>query len=326
MHGRTSRPSSEADTNLYDVAFPDQRRVISSGDYATARHPDKSQYVPGKQMPPRRLVTVTKVPSGGGSGGGGSDTTDGAQRQEPKKSLPPTPTGMERKVSDDGLTSNPLYGSQDRLLSDIAALDFDEHIREMEAESAALEGHNHSGIGAAAALPESLDVDESEMTFTTNPMYGELEPEQKKQEMEKHSKLGTSAVRQDTEAGEKQTDNNGLDHESSSREEGNSHLCESEQNLTQGSSHERETEGEQPTSAAAGENGIERDAKGYSKVDKSKKVNSSDPGNSDGVADNVHVAPPLERQVSEDPPPLPERKYSYDESELNQPPSLSENK
>ena len=44
VHRTSSRPNSDADASLYDVTFPEGRKVLSPGsDYAIARHPDEPQ-------------------------------------------------------------------------------------------------------------------------------------------------------------------------------------------------------------------------------------------------------------------------------------------
>ena len=362
----SSRPGSEEDVKLYDVAYPEGRTVISSGDYAIARHPDVSQYNKGgaPKLPPRRMVSLVQWPPGGDMTDGGTQSI----KQKRSKSHSPPPVaaaadnGETNNQDDDGLTVNPLYGSQDQLLNELALLD--EEIKENLIE---LDNHQSSAAAVVGGeeerqlasmgvddLPESLDFDEADQQFTTNPMYGELEEEQKRIMMERSANTNSAARSEGRSVmtAEKRTEGGGGGGTESSKEEtpqptDSSSLCESEQCMAQDSKErtgeaasEQSSSSTSTTVAAAGSDGsgIQRDAKGYSKVDKSKKANgesgegvASNPENSetkegDSASGAIDVpVPPLENQSSEDssvgsPPPLPERNYSFDESELNKPP------
>ena len=375
LHGKSSKPTSEADTNLYDVAFPEGRRVISSGDYAVARHPDMAQYKPGApKLPPRRMATIATMTPG-------RDMTDGVGKQSQEtqrsKSSSPPPAVVKEKIAvkeDDGLTANPLYGSQDVLLTELALLD--EQIKEMELETrSTTAGGERPASAGAAALPGMMDYDEADQQFTNNPIYGSLEEEQKKKLLEGRPDLVSLTERSSSREGQREgetrsrsrdgeregeTRSRSRDGEregetrsrsregetTSGKEEtpqpiDNSLLCESDQNVAQ-TSQEKDSSAraeQSPTAtaaAAASEGGIQRDGKGYSKVDKSKKASEggredvSDGGGSEKTDSKEKEAvaaatPQLESQGSDDsenttPPPLPERNYSFDESELNKPP------
>ena len=431
-HGRSSRPTSDADTNLYNIAFPEGRKVISSGgDYAIARHPDLPHYSAGvPHLPPRRMASGTKMPSSAH----GWDTTDSGageiqqvqqqlqkpQSQEAKKApLPPPPSsgavgGTQQLnggggVGDDGMTTNPMYGAQDHLLTELAILNMTETMREFELDSSIPEGYSgrvvHTGSGAAGVVAESLNlemVDDEDQEFTPNPIYGDLEEGQKRRILEEESRArlnlsswveeGAASTRSRAgEGGERQGEKSrGEACQGSTEVEDRSLLSECDQGIAQsrregrhnnsnttaqsgkeGESNvlqnrqEREssqlstssstttstsdqtagTSGEQSTAAATSEGGgIQRDAKGYSKVDKTKKASSGEEGGGGGMGANsgsesressVPVDIPLaavpntlagQDSVESNgtpPPPLPERNYSFDESELNQPPVIN---
>ena len=347
LTGRSSRPSSEADTNLYDVAFPQGRRVIATGDYAVARHPDTPQYPAGApKLPPRRMATAPHLIVGRESTDGG----DSLQSQEVKK--PPVPRaassspvheakggGKAGEEDDDGLTVNPLYGSQDQLLNDLAILE--EQIRDMELDqigSPTIGGAQSSNTtSVAAALPDdSEDLDEADQQFTVNPIYGDLSSAQKQKAAER-SRVSNNNMAARIEGGVA-SERVSKDKEESVKPMDNSLLSESEQSVAQATQKEKvpsPLSAEEPSSAAASDGGIQRDAKGYSKVDKSKKVNScvsepvetGDGGRKEEEGSEAMAVPSLVSQGSVDtdasPPPLPERNYSFDESELNRPPTAA---
>ena len=401
-HGRSSRPTSDADTNLYDIAFPEGRKVISSGgDYAVARHPDVPQYTPGAPyLPPRRMASATKVPQHGwdatDSVAGETQQQQQQHQQKPpsqeakKAPLPPPPSTAEAQQQnggDDGMTTNPMYGAQDRLLTEISILNMNEQIREFDlhVDSSVPESYSgrvvHTSSGAAGVLAESLEmIGDEDQVFTPNPIYGELEEEQKRRifEEERRAKLNLSGCTEEGaattgprtgEGGERQGDEACQDLEVEDR----SLLSECDQGIAQSRQSGKDGEGvvqgqqeressqlststtsysdqtaasEQSPAAAAtsmSESGIQRDAKGYSKVDKSKKVSNSEGGEASSGAtagnesreSSVPVDIPLAAAVPNvlesqnsngsngTPPPLPERNYSFDESELNQPPVVN---
>ena len=378
VHRQSSRPTSDADTNLYNVAFPEGRKVISSGDYAIARHPDMPQYTPGgvPYLPPRRVASVTKVPLR-------RDMIDGPeaearepqpqqQSQEAKKPLPPPPSGAEeaqKNGDDEGMTTNPMYGSQDHLLTEMAILNMNEQLRDLDLhmDSSVPEGYSgrvvHTSTGAAGVVVEGLEMDdEGDQEFTSNPIYGELEEEQKRRivEEEKRTKLNMSSCTEEADTGEGERHGQTKDGACQKDIEDRSLLSESDQGMVQ-SRQEREpsqlsttstsssttTAASEQSAAAASESGVQRDAKGYSKVDKSKKVGSGSTSGGEAAGSSasesregsveVHLpsmavpvppGPMLESQISDEtnsgtPPPLPERNYSFDESELNQPPVIN---
>ena len=410
-HRRSSRPTSDADTNLYDIAFPEGRKVISSGSgYAIARHPDVLQYTPGApHLPPRRMASATNMPVHG------SDTTDSGAReteqqqhqqqyqmlqsQEAKKApYPPPPssgavggTQQQNGGGDDGMTTNPMYGAQDHLLTELAILNMNEQMREFELDRSVPEGYSgrvvHTSSGAAGVLAESLEmIDDGDQEFTPNPIYGELEEEQKRRmlEEERRAKLNLSSCVEEGVASTGSRAGEGGERHGQSRDEAcqdtevedRSLLSECDQGIAQ-NRQEREQSGKEgegvlqyrqeressqlstssstttdqtaaseQSAAATSENGIQRDAKGYSKVDKSSKKVSNGEGEggeaSSAVAGNstsesregslpvdipLAAVPNTANQNSVEsngtPPPLPERNYSFDESELNQSPVIN---
>ena len=443
VHRTSSRPNSDADASLYDVAFPGGRKVISSGGgYATARHPDVPQYTPGApHLPPRRgMSSATVMPPT--RGGHGWDTTDSgavesqqheqqqqqqqveqkSQSQEAKKApLPPPPSSgamgetrqQQKNGDDEGMTTNPMYGAQEPLLTELAILNMNEQLREFELDSSIPEGYSgrvvHTSSGAAGVSIETLEmIEDGDQEFTPNPIYGELAEEQKIRilEEERRAKLNLSSHVEEGEAakakasgprtGELGVEGGGErygesgDKASQDTEvEDRSLLTECDQgmaqrrqeveakdnvNVAQGGKEgeggaalqnrqERESSqlstssstttasiGEQSAASAMSDgSGIQRDAKGYSKVDKSKKasnVEGADEVSGGAVAGNnsssesregsslpvdiplAAVPNTLAGQNSLEsngtpPPPLPERNYSFDESELNQPPVAS---
>lgn len=399
-HRKSSRPASDADSSLYDVAFPEGRKVISSGEYATARHPDAPQYTPGApRLPPRRMASMSKVqPRWDAVDGAGNEAQH--QQQLPQKSQeakkpprspspppPPPPTSSSGAVKngkqngdDHGMTKNPMYGSKDNLLTEFAILNMQQQFRELERDSSISVAYSgrvvHTSTGAASVLAESLEmVDDEDEMFTPNPVYGELEEAQRRRFLEKgkcpnsSSEEAVASTGHDKEGGESHKQI-GVE---TFREvvESNSLLCESDQGLAQ-SRQERRLEGvsqsqrkvgeeqerktshlspdttdelaaanEQPSAVSTSDGGIQRDAKGYSKVDKSKKLNgnatsvdgreggdtdgstntatNSASGSREGSVKVLSAVPTLEEQNDDEaPPPLPERNYSFDESELNQ--------
>ena len=454
-HGRSSRPTSDADASLYDVAFPEGRKVIApGGDYAIARHPDVPQYAPGTSglpphLPPRRVASATQMQpvrrwDSTDSGAGEAQTQQQQQQQHPrpqqqsqeakKAPLPPPPSSspppsfsssssgavggeipqQQNGGSDDGMTTNPMYGSQDHLLTEMAILNMNEQMREFELDSSVPEGysgrvvHTHSGAagvvflagGAGGGGSQELEmIDDGDQEFTSNPIYGELEEQLKRRvfEEETQAKLNlsryvdregaatSSGASMVGEGGERhgQSRDDGAQREE--MEEDRSLLSECDQGIAEirregvdtttmtqsGKEGERgvsqnrqEREASQLSTASSsstvtdhtaatststseqstesGGGGVQRDAKGYSKVDKNKKTSNSvevggggDNSTSESQEGSLPVDIPLAavsnrlaNQSSVDsngtpPPPLPERNYSFDESELNQPPLVN---
>ena len=431
-HGRSSRPTSDADASLYDVAFPEGRKVIAlGGDYAVARHPDVPQYAPGAgalpHLPPRRMASATKMQPVRGwdltdSGAGEIQTQHQQpqpQQQKPQsqetKKAPLPPPQQQNGGGDDGMTTNPMYGSQDHLLTEMAILNMNEHMCEFELDSSVPEGysgrvvHTHSGAAGVVFLAggggsQELEmIDDGDQEFTSNPIYGELEEEQKRRVFEEEARAKRYVDREGAatssgasmvgEGGERhrQSRDDGAQRQDSREEveEDRSLLSECDQGIAEirregaggiiaqsgregergvsQNRQEREASHLSTTSSSstvtdltvasstseqsAESGGVQRDAKGYSKVDKNKKKSNSEVAEGGGgeisgaVAGNnstsesregslpvdiplAAVSNMLANQSSIDsngtpPPPLPERNYSFDESELNQPPLVN---
>ena len=174
---RKERTSSEDDTTLYDVAFPVNpgkggRGVLpkTEGEYSTAYIKDQNTNVPRTRMP------ISKMPLG-----------PEPLKDEPPKGSPPKskPQLVKKKESEEGLTMNPLYGSQDNLLSAIAALDDSTEVRgEKQAINPVYGERKDVMLGqkqVGARLEETCDgapreLEDSEETDTRSRLHGESSP------------------------------------------------------------------------------------------------------------------------------------------------------
>ena len=236
----------EADMRVYDVAF--------QPDGNTQTIPTEGQYTVLGQPDPSRVVREpSKVP--------GPSLRD--TRSSTKSPL--------RKHSDDTLTSNPLYGSQDDLLR--AA------IRKLE---------DHEIEDPPQLPPRNKDTDNVDMgelelgdgDLAINPVYGEhgtcaSQPE-KLYPLNPNYATHSLPHQQVTQPLDECAPSDGIsktDHESPSHG----------------------ADEPTPPTPAVGPGVIKRDAKGYSKVDKSKKTKREESDDDSGT-----------------PPPLPERLYSDD--------------
>lgn len=236
----------EEDMRVYDVAFqPDP-----SGNTQTI--PTEGQYTILGQPDPSRVVREpSKVP--------------GPSLGDPLSSKKSPP----RRHSDDTLTSNPLYGSQDNLLhnDNLRAA-----IRKLEDQ-----GHNISDppqlpprnkeIGVDNIDVGTLELDDQDLEI--NPVYGEHSTltNQPEKLYPLNPTYAVHSIQGQTKPLNKHDSK--PDHESPSRESTPS---------------TQETEGEV----------IKRDVKGYSKVDKSKKNKREDSDDDSGTP------PPLPERLYED--------------------------
>lgn len=224
------RPSSEDDNSLYDIAYQVNPKKGGRGVLPKAESQYDTAYLKdGNVNLPRTTMPVSKMPLGPKPTGRPAEPLPQPELQK---------LNLERKESDDGLTVNPLYGSQENLLTDLTAL---------EGSTEATDG---GGQKQAA-----------------NPVYG------KPTDIVVDPRQGASDDAGSEDPNSVNTSQNpGRDSPS-------------------GSLVHR---GRSPTP-------IQRDGKGYSKVDKSKKNGHQESSKQEEEEEEDGVAPPL-----------PERNYSFE--------------
>lgn len=174
---RKQRTGSGDDATLYDVAFPVNpgkggRGVLpkTEGEYSTAFIKDQNTNIPRTRMPISKMLL-------------GPEPLKDEPPKEP--SSQPKPQLVKRKESGEGLTTNPLYGSQDNLLSAIAALEDQTEVRaEKQAINPVYGERKDVMLGqkqVGAELEETCDgtpkdLEESEETDSRSRLHGESSP------------------------------------------------------------------------------------------------------------------------------------------------------
>ncbi len=286
---RQQRSSAVDDFALYDIAFPPTslskgRRLLSQdAEYGTVTNPD-SNIIPRTKMPVNKLPLslgkpkevlkqplnplygsqedllaamepaqekpgqssprLARLPSGSGKTMSELLKTFQPPREETDDA--PPPGQLRKKSEDDGLTANPLYGSQDKLLDALKL----------------------------QTLEDSVEVDPSRW-YKPPESGNEIEEGQQTPE-----RKGSPEIRDGTPTGEGE--------ETGATVKPSEAMLVEQQNADEQQSGYREST---PT-------GILRDAKGYTKIDKSRKVEEEE-----GEGEDAVVAPPI-----------PQRNYSWDSS------------
>ena len=130
---RKERPQSEADTTLYDVAFQPSRAAktatlpVRRSDYGTINVEESKD---GSNIP-RTKTPLAKMPLSKSKGLVSPKPLEVVkdEAESPAKAPPQTTPqstrdlhALQRTQSDEGLTVNPLYGSQDNLLAEVKEL------------------------------------------------------------------------------------------------------------------------------------------------------------------------------------------------------------
>ena len=109
------RPGSGDDDTLYDVAFQVNPKKGGRGMLPKADSQYDTAYLrDGNVHLPRTTMPVSKMPLGPKQTGRTAEPLPQPELHKLK---------LEKKESDDGLTANPLYGSQENLLTDFMALE-----------------------------------------------------------------------------------------------------------------------------------------------------------------------------------------------------------
>ena len=259
---RKERPHSEADTTLYDVAFLPSGTTktatlpVRSSDYGTINVKESKD----TSNIPRTKTPLTKMPLSKSKGFVPTKPLEPIKdaAESPDKTPPLSSRELctlERSLSDEGLTVNPLYGSQENLLAQIEELD----------------------AQAAAMFDKTEEV--------TNPVYGDSKTVRSEEPLPGNSE---GRVMEGSEATD-QPDAVPLKVSSDSSQQGNQQ---------QGSNSQPKSETGGPTSP------IQRDAKGYSQVDKSKKTKAL------AVATRGSGG---KEDIEDQAPPVPERLYSCED-------------
>ena len=289
-----SRTGSDSDELVYDVAFqPNSMKrtlipVTQDGEYAVAKHPaiDTQEHTsrtttttmtneqqrtlePAENPPPLRYVLT--------------EPTEKQRINNPLYGSKEDLTDAGDDANDSGMTDNPLYGSKENLFSNEES----KQSKELEVHMAALVTLGNGGSGGA-----SNGIDDNSLTL--NPIYGTssnfatLSRERNNQEEQTASGEVESHSTTDLQTGQVRSGEESPPSKAEGAVAAGSELSTQQREATPDT--------------------IRRDAKGYSKIDKNKKINNSEE-NEREVEGNRS---PEEDSEDEVPPPIPPRKYSMD--------------
>lgn len=173
---RKERPQSEADTTLYDVAFQPSRAAktatlpVRRSDYGTINVEESKD----TSNIPRTKTPLTKMPLSKSKGlvflkpleavKDEAESPTKTTPQIPPQIPPQTPPQDSRELyalqesqSDDGLTVNPLYGSQENLLAEVKEL----NVREAAMLQAANQRETQEVPSPVRGDPETVTADEA---------------------------------------------------------------------------------------------------------------------------------------------------------------------